>query len=170
MSTKNPLSQYRNELFGSRGCDIAAALQYVDELATASSNPVAVQTASRVLLNTAINAFDQVLSAPSPERLALIELIDERIKAQVPSDIDQQISDWFSSNPDALEDKISDWVNDWYNNNVDIEDTISDWMSNNFDVTDYNLSDAVSDWMSDNLADEVESVIKNSLTFSVIVN
>ena len=155
MSTKNPLDQYRSGLFGSRGVDVGEALNYVEQIAQGSMDAIAVQTASRVLLNTAINAFDQILSAPSPERLALIELIDERIKAHVPSDIDQQISDWFD-------------------NNVDIEDTISDWMSNNFDVTDYNLTesvnDAVSEWMSDSLADEVERVIKNSLTFSVIVN
>jgi hypothetical protein len=57
---------------------------------------------------------------------------------------------------------------------MDIEDKIGDWMSNSFDLTDYNVEDVVDDkikeWASDNLADEVESVIKNSLTFSVIVN
>jgi hypothetical protein len=53
---------------------------------------------------------------------------------------------------------------------VDIEDKISNWMSDNFDVTDYNVDDAISAWMSNNMTDEIESVIKNSLTFSVIVN
>ena len=151
---KNPLDQFRSGLFGSRGCDIEAALQYVDELAAASSDAVAVQTAARVLLNTAANAVHQVMNAPSPERLALIELIDERIAASA-SNIDQQISDWMDSN-------------------VDHDDLISEWLSNNFDVNDYNVDDVVDDkikeWASDNLADEVESVIKNSLTFSVIVN
>jgi hypothetical protein len=66
-------------LFGSRGVDVAAALEYVDQLASASSDPVAVQTAARVLLNTVIGAVDQMLKAPSPERLALIDLIDQRI-------------------------------------------------------------------------------------------
>jgi hypothetical protein len=151
---KNPLDQFRSGLFGSRGCDIEAALQYVDELAAASSDAVAVQTAARVLLNTAANAVHQVMNAPSPERLALIELIDERIAASA-SNIDQQISDWMDSN-------------------VDHDDLISEWLSNNFDVNDYNVDDVVDDkikeWASNNLADEVESVIKNSLTFSVIVN
>ncbi len=151
---KNPLDQFRSGLFGSRGCDIEAALQYVDELAAASSDAVAVQTAARVLLNTAANAVHQVMNAPSPERLALIELIDERIAASA-INIDQQISDWMDSN-------------------VDHDDLISEWLSNNFDVNDYNVDDVVDDkikeWASDNLADEVESVIKNSLTFSVIVN
>jgi hypothetical protein len=140
----------RSDLFGSRGVDVGAALEYVDQLASASSDPVAVQTAARVLLNTVIGAVDQILNSRSPERLALIELIDERIAASA-SNIDQKISDWMDSN-------------------VDHDHLISEWMSDNFDVTDYNINDAINEWSSDNLADEVEKVIKNSLTFSVIVN
>ena len=147
---KNPLDQFRSGLFGSRGVDVAASLEYVDQLASASSDPVAVQTAARVLLNTVIGAVDQILTSRSPERLALIELIDERIAASA-INIDQQISDWMDSN-------------------VDHDHLISEWMSDNFDVTDYNINDAINEWSSDNLADEVEKVIKNSLTFSVIVN
>jgi hypothetical protein len=151
---KNPLACYRNDLFGSRGVDVGAALTYVNELATASSDGVAVQTAAYVLLNTMLGAMDQVLNAPSPERLALIDLIDERIKANS-SDIDQQISDWMDAN-------------------LDVNNQISEWMSDNFDASDYNVEDVVDDkigeWASDNLADEVEKVIKNSLTFSVQVN
>ena len=154
----NPLDQFRSGLFGSRGCDIAAALQYVDELAAASSDAVAVQTAARLLLNTAANAVHQVMNAPSPERLALIDLIDQRIddhKLIRADDVDQKISEWIDSN-------------------LDVDDQISNWMSDNFDVSNYNLDDVVdekiSEWMSNNLADEVESTIKNSLTFNVIVN
>ena len=154
MTKKNPLRGWYSDLFGSRGVDVGHALEYVDQLATASSDPVAVQTAARVLLNTVIGAVDQILNATSPERLALIDLIDERIKASS-SDIDQQISDWMD-------------------NNIDHGNLISEWMSDNFDVSDYNVDDVVDDqireWTSNNLADEVESVIKNSLTFSVIVN
>jgi hypothetical protein len=150
MTKKNPLRGWYSDLFGSRGVDVAHALEYVDQLASASSDPVAVQTAARVLLNTVIGAVDQILNATSPERLALIDLIDERIKASS-SDIDQQISDWMDSN-------------------VDHDNLISEWLSENFDVTDYNINDAIHEWSSDNLADEVEKVIKNSLTFSVIVN
>jgi gas vesicle protein len=150
----NPLDQFRSGLFGSRGVDVAASLEYVDQLASASSDPVAVQTAARVLLNTVIGAVDQMLNAPSPERLALIDLIDQRI------DEHKLIRE------DDIEDKISQWMDD----NVDIEDKISNWMSDNFDVTDYNVDDAISAWMSNNMTDEIESVIKNSLTFSVIVN
>ena len=147
---KNSLRGWYSDLFGSRGTDVASALEYVDQLASASSDPVAVQTAARVLLNTVIGAVDQILTSRSPEKLALIELIDERIKASA-SDIDQQISDWMD-------------------NNVDHDNLISEWLSDNFDVTDYNINDTINEWASDNLADEVEKVIKNSLTFSVIVN
>ena len=159
---KNPLDQFRSGLFGSRGCDIEAALQYVDELAAASSDAVAVQTAARVLLNTAANAVHQVMNAPSPERLALIELIDQRI------DEHKLIRE------DAVTNQITDWMNDhleeYIGDNVDLDSKISEWLSDNFDVTDYNINDAINEWSSDNLADEVEKVIKNSLTFSVIVN
>ena len=146
----NPLDQFRSGLFGTRGVDVGAALEYVDQLASASSDPVAVQTAARVLLNTVIGAVDQILTSRSPERLVLIELIDERIAASA-SNIDQQISDWMDSN-------------------VDHDHLINEWMSDNFDVSDYNINDAIHEWSSDNLADQVEKVIKNSLTFSVIVN
>jgi hypothetical protein len=158
---KNPLEQFRSGLFGSRGVDVAAALEYVDQLAAASSDAVAVQTAARVLLNTVIGAVDQVLNAPSAERLALIELIDERIAA----------TSW---NKFVLEENINDKISDWMDSNVDHDHLISEWMSDNFDVTDYNVDDVVDDkiseWASDNLADEVERVVKNSLTFSVQVN
>ena len=119
---------------------------------------MAVQTAARVLLNTVIGAVDQILNATSPERLALIDLIDERIDAH------KLIRE------DEVDGKISSWIDD----NLDVDDQISNWMSDNFDVNDYNVDDVVDDkikeWASDNLADEVEAVIKNSLTFSVIVN
>jgi len=144
---KNPLDQFRSGLFGARGCDIALALQYVDELAASSSDAVAVQTAARVLLNTCANAVAQVVDAPSPEKLALIELIDHRIsesKLVRSDDVDQKVSDWIESN-------------------LDIDDMISEWMSNNFDVTDYNVDDIdidekVNDWLSNNLSDKIQDL------------
>jgi hypothetical protein len=151
---KNPLDQFRSGLFGTRGCDIALALQYVDELASASTDAVAVQTAARVLLNTCANAVAQVVDAPSPEKLALIELIDQRIsehKLIRADDVDQKVSDWIESN-------------------LDIDDMISEWMGNSFDITDYDdnidwdsqlgdrISDGISDWMADNLEDKINDL------------
>ena len=160
---KNPLDQFRSDLFGSRGCDIAAAVEYVRELATASSDSVAVMTAAHVLLNTAANAVHQVMNAPSPERLALIDLIDQRIdehKLIREDQVDGKITDWMDGNFELSDSHV--------------EDAIDTWMSNNFDIHDHSVDDIIadklSDWTSDHLADEVERVIKNSLTFRVIVD
>lgn len=139
---KNPLDQFRSSLFGTRGCDIALALQYVDELASASSDAVAVQTAARVLLNTCANAVAQVVDAPSPEKLALIELIDHRI----------------SESKLVREDAVEQMVESWIESNLDIDDKINDWMSNNFDLSDFSISDSINDWMSDNLEDKINDL------------
>jgi hypothetical protein len=151
---KNPLDQFRSSLFGTRGCDIALALQYVDELASASSDAVAVQTAARVLLNTCANAVAQVVDSPSPEKLALIELIDHRI------------SEHKLIRADDVEQKVSDWIE----SNLDIDDVISEWMGNNFDITDHDdnidwdaqigdrISDGISEWLSDNLSDKISDL------------
>jgi hypothetical protein len=147
MTKKNPLRGWYSDLFGSRGVDVGHALEYVDQLAAASSDPVAVQTAARVLLNTVIGAVDQILNATSPERLALIDLIDERIDAH------KLIRE------DAVANQITDWMNDhleeYIGDNIDVEDKINDWMSNNFDLHDYNISDAINDWMGNNLDDKI---------------
>jgi hypothetical protein len=147
---KNPLDQFRSSLFGTRGCDIALALQYVDELAASSSDAVAVQTAARVLLNTCANAVAQVVDAPSPEKLALIELIDHRI------------SESKLVRTEDLESKVQDWIEC----NLDVDDMISEWMGNNFDITDHDdnidwdahLGDRINDWMSDNLEDKINDL------------
>ena len=142
---KNPLRGWYSDLFGSRGTDVASALEYVDQLASASSDPVAVQTAARVLLNTVIGAVDQILNAPSPERLALIDLIDERIKA----------TSWDRF---VLEDAINDKISQWMDDNLDVEDKINDWMSNSFDLTDYHLDDAIDGWIDNNLSDKISDM------------
>lgn len=147
---KNPLDQFRSQLFGSRGCDIAEALNYVDELATASTDSVAIQTAARVLLNTCANAVAQVMNAPSPEKLALIELIDQRI-------LENKLV-----RTEDLESKVQDWIEC----NLDFDDMISEWMGNNFDINDHDdnidwdaqLGDRISDWMSDNLEDKINDL------------
>ena len=128
---KNPLDQFRSALFGTRGCDIALALQYVDELASASTDAVAVQTAARVLLNTCANAVAQVVDAPSPERLALIELIDQRI------------SEWIDLNLD-----VDDRINDWMSNNFDIDDY----------NLDNSINEKINEWADDSLADKINDL------------
>ena len=137
----NPLRKHANNMFASRGCDIDAAMAYATEVLLASGlNPAAAMTALMVVVNTAANAFDQA-RGPSPEKLAIIELIDSRINEHLlrEGDMDQKISDWFDAN-------------------VSLDDSISSWMSDNFDLNDYNVSDAITDWMGDNFADKVQDL------------
>jgi phosphoglycerate-specific signal transduction histidine kinase len=157
--TTNPIAKHTSTLFASRDRDFDAAIAYAKEVIEAMPNETrsSAYTALMVVVNTAANVCCTQSQSPSPERLALIELIDERINARLAVEFKEQ---------EDLDQVISDWIDA----NLDVDDKISNWMSDNFDVTDYNINDAISEWASNNLADEVESVIKNSLTFSVIVN
>ena len=158
----NPVSQFRNNLFGSRGIDIKSALDYVDELATASTDPVAVQTAARVLLNTIDGAVTQAMG-PTPLEEAITAIIDKRmavlqINSQV--EINASIDDWMENN---LKDKMMDVLA-----NDDIDDQISNWMSNNFDINDYDVDGAIESWVYNNLDEKIQDAISN-LEFSVTV-
>jgi hypothetical protein len=117
----------------------------VDELALASSDAVAVQTAARVLLNT-IEAAVAQSQGPSPEKLAIIALIDERVR----------------ENQSSIQTLIGDYLQD------QLDDFMSNWMSNNFDVTDYNVDDAIEAWADNNMDDKIQDAISN-LEFSVTV-
>lgn len=139
----NPIRKHTSDLFASRGCDIDSAMEQAKQIIEAmpSDNRAPAYTALMVVINTAANAFDQS-RGPSPERLALIELIDHRI----------------SEHKLVREDEVSDKVNDWMESNVDHADLINDWMSNNFDLSDYSIGDSISDWMSDNLEDRINDL------------
>ena len=158
----NPVSQFRNNLFGSRGIDIKSALDYVDELAMASSEPATVQTAARVLLNTIDGAVTQAMG-PSALEEALFAIIDKRIavlQINTQVEINAFIDDWMENN---LRDKMMDILS-----NEDIDDDISNWMSNNFDITDYDVDGAIESWMDNNLQEKVEEAIGN-VEFNVTV-
>ena len=146
----NPLRKHANNMFASRGCDIDAAMDYATEvLFASSSDKAAAMTALMVVVNTAANAFDQA-QGPSPEKLALIELIDSRIEASAAD----------------LQGKVDDIVKEWVSENLDIDDQISTWMSDNFDVTDYNvdaidIDEKVTDWMNEYLESHIGEAINN---------
>jgi len=114
-----------------------------------SDNRAPAYTALMVVINTAANAFDQS-RGPSPEKLALIELIDHRI----------------SESKLVREDAVNQMIESWMESNVDHDDLISEWMGNNFDITDHDdnidwdsqLGDRISDWMSDNLSDKISDL------------
>jgi hypothetical protein len=139
----NPIRKHTSDLFASRGCDIDSAMEQAKQIIEAlpSDNRAPAYTALMVVINTAANAFDQS-RGPSPERLALIELIDHRI----------------SENKLIREDDIESKIEDWIESNLDIDDKINDWMSNNFDLSDYSMGDSINDWMSDNLEDRINDL------------
>ncbi len=145
----NPVSQFRNNLFGSRGMDIKSALDYVEVMIgnMSTSEQIAVRTAVGVLINTIDSAVTQS-QGPSPEKLAIMDLIDARIE------------EWATL---TLRDKVMSIVED-----DDISDQISNWMSNNFDIEDYNVGDAIESWADRNLDDKINEAI-NNLTFTVNV-
>lgn len=146
----NPVSPFRNNLFASRGCDIQSALDYAEMMINTLSavDQVSVRTAFGVVLNTIDSAVTQS-QGPSPEKLAIIALIDERIDAHKL----------------IREDAIGDVVDAHIDN---LDDKISDWMSNNFDITDYRVDEAIESWMDDNLQEKVEDAIGN-VEFNVTV-
>jgi len=161
----NPVTPFRNDIFGSRGMDIQEALNYAEMLINTLSNvdQVAVRTAIGVLLNTIEKAVTQS-QGPSPEKIAIIALIDERIsehKLAREDGVESLINDWMDNN---LRDKVMDIMAD-----DDIDDQISNWMSNNFDITDYNVDDAIESWADNNMDDKIQEAI-NNLTFSVTVS
>jgi len=146
----NPVSPFRNNLFASRGMDIQSALDYAEMMINtlSSTDQVAVRTAFGVVINTIESAVTQS-QGPSPERLAIIALIDERI--------------------DAHKLVREDAINDVIENHIDkLDDKISDWMSNNFDVEEYNVGDAIESWADRNLEEKINEAI-NNLTFTVNV-
>ena len=146
----NPVSPFRNNLFASRGCNVQEALNYAEMMINtlSATDQVSIRTAFGVVINTIDSAVTQS-QGPSPEKLAIIALIDERIDAHKL----------------IREDAIGDVVDAHIDN---LDDKISDWMSNNFDVTDYNVDDAIESWMDNNLDEKVSEAIGN-VEFNVTV-
>ena len=171
----NPVTQFRNGIFGSRGCNIQEAVDYVNELINTlpQTDQIGIRVGFGVLINTIDNAVAQS-QGPSPEKLAIIALIDERI-AEHKLIREDAIGDVVDSHIHNLDDKICDWMDHNLRDKVmsiveddDISDQISKWMSNNFDVEDYNVGDAIESWADRNLEDKIQEVI-NNLTFTVNV-
>ena len=146
----NPVTPFRNNLFASRGCDIQSALDYAEVMfnTLSSTDQVAVRTAFGVVLNTIDSAVTQS-QGPSPEKLAIIDLIDERI----------------AKHNFIREEAIGDVVDEHIRN---LDDKIEDWMSNNFDLDNYDVDSSIESWMDNNLQEKVEDAIGN-VEFNVTV-
>jgi hypothetical protein len=125
MKANNPFRQHTNNLFASRGCDVDAALSYANDLITGMPTEVqaSAMTALMVVVNTAANAFDQA-AGPSPEKLAVLDLIRTEIENWASSNFDSRVEDWVDNNLDIAE-KIQDHMND----NIDIDNSVSEWMN-----------------------------------------
>jgi hypothetical protein len=161
----NPVTPFRNNLFGSRGMDIQSALDYSEIMINtlSATDQVAVRTAFGVLLNTIESAVTQS-QGPSPVEEALFAIIDKRIavlQINTQVEINASVEDWMDNN---LRDKMMDILA-----NEDIDDDISNWMSNNFDITDYNVDDAIESWAENNLDEKISEAI-NNLTFNVTLS
>ena len=161
----NPVTQFRNGIFGSRGCNIQEAVDYVNELINTlpQTDQIGIRVGFGVLVNTIDNAVAQS-QGPSPVEEALFAIIDKRIavlQINTQVEINASIDDWMDNN---LRDKMMDILA-----NEDIDDDISNWMSNNFDITDYNVDDAIESWMENNMDDKIQDAISN-LTFNVTVS
>ena len=146
----NPVSPFRNNLFASRGCDIKDAVDYAEIMINTFQGPeyAAAKTAIYVLINTIDNAVTQS-QGPSPEKLAIIALIDERIDAHKL----------------IREDAIGDVVDAHIEN---LDDKIGDWMSNNFDLDNYDVDSSIESWMDNNIDEKIQDAISN-IEFSVSV-
>ena len=110
-------------MFASRGCDIDEAVIYANDVIAAlpTEAQAHAMTAVMVVLNTAANAFDQA-RGPSPEKLALLDLIRTEIDNWASSNFDSRVEDWVDSNLD-INDKVQEYIND----NLDIENSIHEW-------------------------------------------
>ena len=160
----NPVTPFRNDLFGSRGMDIKAAMDYVETMINTfqGTEYAAARTAIGVLVNTIESAVTQS-KGPTPLEEALFEIIDKRIavlQINTQVEINASVEDWMDNN---LKDKMMDILA-----NEDIDDDISNWMSNNFDITDYDVDGAIESWMDNNLQEKVEEAIGN-VEFNVTV-
>jgi hypothetical protein len=171
----NPVTPFSNNLFGSRPT-IQEALDYAEILINTfqGTEYAAAKTAIGVVVNTIENVIAKS-QGPSPEKIAIIALIDERI-AEHKLIREDAIGDVVDAHIHNLDDKICDWMDHNLKDKVmdivaedDVDDQISNWMSNNFDITDYNVDDAIESWMDNNMDDKIQEAI-NNLTFTVNVN
>jgi hypothetical protein len=125
----NPFKKHSSGLFANHGSNIDQAMTYSMSLIDTlhGNDKVAAMTAIMVLINSASSAFDEVPAAapagPSPERLALIDLIRGEIESWAENELEQKMTDWAQSELDLdaavenwadsnMEDKIRETIND----------------------------------------------------------
>lgn len=156
---ENTLRKFRAPLFADWGSDVNAALAYVAQLSSASAEGPAINTAAHVLLNTVINAVDKMLAATSPEKLAIIELIN----AQIDTWAKDKLLDSLGRTMDSMmDDKIESWMEDNLSDKLDdcLSDRIGDWMDDNLSdrIDNYEVDDRIGNWMDNHLTDRLSGL------------
>ena len=169
MEKKILTASLRYAMYGDRGGDVIAALEYAHQVIDAmpeSSCRAPAFTAMHVVLNTVANAIDALaLPADSPAagatdlEAAIMRLIDQRV-AQSPvaatrALIDERINHWAE---DQFDSRVKTWVDDnmsyWievHGEAIDLESQIDHYMTNNFDMTE-----AVRDELKQNITFTIE--------------
>ena len=156
---ENTLRKFRAPLFADWGSDVSAALNYVAELSSASVEGPAINTATRVVLNTVINAVDKMLATASPEKLAIIELINDQIDTWAKDKLLDSLGQTMGS---MMDDKIDSWMDDNLGDKVNdmLDSKINSWMDYNLSdsMDNYDIGDKIGDWMDDNLTDRLSGL------------
>ena len=171
----NPVSEFRNNLFASRGCNIQEALNYAEMMINTLSavDQVSIRTAFGVVLNTIDSAVTQS-QGPSPEmdqadmltQLGgmydkLVNDVVTKVRGLDIALIDERIADHKLIREDAIGDLVDAHIDN-------LDDKISDWMSNNFDLDNYDVDSSIEVWIENNLQEKVEEAIGN-VEFNVTV-
>ena len=125
----NPFRKHVSNLFGSRGCDIDNALNDANEIVQALpvESRAHAMTALMIVVNTAAGAFDQA-QGPSPERLAILDMIRTEIGNWASSHLDDHIDEWVGNN-------LDNHLDNWATNNLDMDHNIEEWMNSNIQGT-----------------------------------
>jgi len=122
----NPFRKHASNLFANHGGNIDQAMTYsmslVDTLSGADK--AAAMTALMVLVNSAAAAFDD--RGPSPEKIALLDLIRGEIDKWAEDELEGKLASWAE---DELEGKFASWAS----NELDIESTMDQWMDDNLE-------------------------------------
>lgn len=140
MEKKILTASLRSAMFGDRGGDVIAALEYAHEVINAmpeSSERAPAFTALHVVCNTIANAIDALqLPADSPAagvtgfEDALIKLIDARIKYCLDDiDLTDVVSEYIENNPSALD--IESQIQHYIDNSVDFTEIVRDEIKQN---------------------------------------
>ena len=140
----NKLSHYKDNLFASHAT-MESAIEYVTMMANTftTENSLAVVTAARVVLNTAIELHKAELAAANAPLLEMIEAEIQKAFTNVHNAIEQALDNFDKKVDDKIDDAASglrgemeDWIETAIND-IDVEQQVKDYMDGNpMDIQD----------------------------------